>query len=387
MGKRRSHGTGSLYVKQGSWYGRWWIDGRRVNRKIGPVRPPGTREGLTKVQAEKAMREKIGAVTSAAPIERKTVRDAGAKMVEIMEVKGRKRNTIDAAHNALDVHIEPFFGNKPLEKIDRNMVERFIAAELDTGSSPKSVRNFLSALHSAFEVAIDRGWAQSNPVKRAVKPEVGVTTEIRFLSLEEVEAVLAATPDDERGKVEKTLYLAAAMTGLRQGELLGLRWGDVDWLAGKVRVRRAYSHGEYVTPKSRRGVRAVPLADRLATELEGLSRRSQYSTDADLVFAHPETGNPLDGSKVLKRFKAALGRAGVREVRFHDLRHTFGTQMAGAGVPMRTLQEWMGHRELRTTEIYADYFPDDKRERDLIDKAFGGSDSRIGSDLVTKFRS
>ena len=73
-------------------------------------------------------------------------------------------------------------------------------------------------------------------------------------------------------------------------------------------------------------------------------------------------------------------------MRFHDLRHTFGTQMSGAGVPMPTLQEWMGHRELRTTEIYADYLPDDKRERDLIDKAFGVSDSRIESDIQVDVR-
>jgi integrase len=68
-------------------------------------------------------------------------------------------------------------------------------------------------------------------------------------------------------------------------------------------------------------------------------------------------GTPLDGSKILKRFKLALTRAGVRDVRFHDLRHTFGTRMAAAGVPMRTLQEWMGHRDFATTLVYADYEP------------------------------
>ena len=69
----------------------------------------------------------------------------------------------------------------------------------------------------------------------------------------------------------------------------------------------------------------------------------------------PHTGGPLDHSKVLKRFKDALDAAGVRRVRFHDLRHTFGTRMAAAGVPMRTLQEWIGHRDFKTTMIYADY--------------------------------
>ena len=83
----------------------------------------------------------------------------------------------------------------------------------------------------------------------------------------------------------------------------------------------------------------------------------------------PHTGRPLDRSRLLKRFKAALRRAGVRRVRFHDLRHTFGTRMAAAGVPMRTLQGWMGHRDFKTTLIYADYLPG-AQEADLVDRAF-----------------
>jgi integrase len=158
--------------------------------------------------------------------------------------------------------------------------------------------------------------------------------------------------------------------GSRLGELLALRWQDVDWLAGKVRVRRAYVRGEYGTTKSRCGFRAVPLADRVAAELEALSRRSAFTADDDLVFGHPQTGRPLDRSKVRKRFKAAVGAAGVRDVRFHDLRHTFGTRMAAVGVPPRTLQEWLGHRDAQTTAIYADYSPDERRDRDLIGRAF-----------------
>ena len=141
------------------------------------------------------------------------------------------------------------------------------------------------------------------------------------------------------------------MTGARQGELLGLRWGDVDWSASKLRIRRAWVRGEMGTPKSRRGSRAVPLAQRLAVELERHYQASRYQSDSDLVFGHPLLGVPLDRSKVLKRFKATLRAGGVRPVRFHDLRHTFGTRMAAAGVPMRTLQEWMGHRDFKTTLI------------------------------------
>ena len=147
-----------------------------------------------------------------------------------------------------------------------------------------------------------------------------------------------------------------------------------------MRVRRNFVRGEYGTPKSKRSSRSVPLADVLGGELDRLFQASAYSADGDLVFAHPHTGKPIDRSKLLKRYKAALRRAGVRDVRFHDLRHTFGTRMAAAGVPMRTLQEWMGHRDFATTLIYADYAPS-AHEADLVDAAFSSLGPNLGPNL------
>jgi integrase len=100
------------------------------------------------------------------------------------------------------------------------------------------------------------------------------------------------------------------------------------------------------------------MADRVAAELERHFQRSPYTHDDDLVFCHPHTGRPYDASKSRVRFKQALKRAGLRELRFHDLRHTYGTHIAAAGTPLRTLQGWMGHRDYKTTEIYADFAPD-----------------------------
>jgi integrase len=175
--------------------------------------------------------------------------------------------------------------------------------------------------------------------------------------------------DDDLGRVERRMYLMAAMTGMRQGELLALRWQDIDWPARRVRIRRSFVRGEFGTPKSKRSTRSVPLADRVAGELDRLHQETLYRRDEELVFAHPHTGKPIDRSRLLKRFKAALKRGGVRPVRFHDLRHTFGTRMAAQGVPMRTLQEMMGHRDFKTTLIYADYAPS-AREAEWVEAAF-----------------
>jgi integrase len=209
-----------------------------------------------------------------------------------------------------------------------------------------------------------------NPVKRVRRPAApNSDSDVHALDAEELEALLRAVPDDALGHVERAMYVTAAMTGARQGELLGLRWQDVDWTAQRIRVRRNFVRGEFGTPKSKRSTRSVPLASRVAAELERLFQGSPYKGDDDLIFAHPETGLPINRSKIGRRYKVALHQAGVREVRFHDLRHTFGTRMASAGVPMRTIQEWMGHRDIGTTMIYADYQPNE-REAEWVEEAF-----------------
>jgi integrase len=159
------------------------------------------------------------------------------------------------------------------------------------------------------------------------------------------------------------------MTGLRQGELIGLRWRDVDFDARKARVVSPYVRGEFNDPKSEDSGRSVPLAKRVSDALTALYERSLYGAESDLVFCHPETGHPLDRSKLVRRFKRALQRAEVRRITFHELRHSFGTRMAANGVPLRTIQHWMGHADSKTTQIYAHYQPSDA-EADTVDIAF-----------------
>jgi integrase len=287
------------------------------------------------------MRRRIEAELPAPTVvDRLTVGDGGARLLAHLESLGRKRSTQQSYESFLRVHLAPHFGERPLARIGHDDVEGFIATARRNGQSVKSTLNYVGLLHGIFEYAIRRGWATANPCKLVEKPKPHeVDADVRFLDQAELDALLVAVPTDDVGRVERVLYLAAAMSGMRQGELLALRWGDVDWAARRIRVRRNLVRGEFGTPKSKRSSRSVPLADVLGGELDRLFQTTLYQRDADLVFCHPHSGRPLDRSRVLKRFKAALRRAGVRDVRFHDLRHTFGTRMAGAGVPMRTLQE------------------------------------------------
>jgi integrase len=372
---RRAPGAGHLFVKRDSagresWYGKWYSNARQVKRRLGPKRPPGDESGLTRRQAEDAMRRMIER-GQAAPTERVSVGEAGERLIAHLEALGRKPATTEAYDSLLRVHLTPHFAGRSLDAIKPDDLEAFVQAKAADGKSAKTIRNALGFLHSVCEFGQRKGWATANPCKLVDKPEGDGDVDVRFLDPDELEAVIRA----ERGEADELaptlalIYLAAGMTGLRQGELIALRWRDIDWPAAKVRVRRSYVRGEFTSPKSRRGSRSVPLADELAGELERHFQGSRFQADDDLAFGHPLMGRPLDRSKVRKRFKAAVRRAKVREVRFHDLRHTFGTRMAGVGVPMRTLQEWMGHRDFKTTLIYADYSPSE-REREWVEVAF-----------------
>jgi integrase len=370
---RRGYGTGALRVEGRSWIGSWYgADGRKTRRKVGPARSPGERDGLTKAQAEERFRRmrNVDRPSGGRNSERTTMAEAGEELSRRLEVRGRKKSHRLTVASDLRNHIAPFFAGKPLDEIEPQDVERYIALKLRT-LSPKTVRNHLGTMHSVFELGLRMGWGQRNPVKLADRPVIKQTeTRIKFLDQRELEQLLAAPyPADAFGGIEPTLYLTAAMTGLRQGELIGLRWRDVDLKARRVRVVAPYVRGEFANPKSQGSGRSLPLATRAVEALSELRERSAYADDSELVFAHPESGRPLDRSKLVRRFRQATERAEVRQVTFHELRHTFGTRMAAAGVPLRTIQHWMGHADAKTTQVYAHYQPSEA-EAEVVDAAF-----------------
>ena len=155
-------------------------------------------------------------------------------------------------------------------------------------------------------------------------------------------------------KQDGALYLTAAFTGLRRGELIALRWREVDVDNQAVRVRTSYAGGAATAPKSGK-VRSVPMAPEVASALKELRERRHWKTDDDLVFVG-NGGSYLDASALRRRYIAALKNAGLRQLRFHDLRHTFGTRMI-ASADVRRVQEWLGHADIQTTMKYLHYVP------------------------------
>jgi Stage II sporulation protein E (SpoIIE)/Phage integrase, N-terminal SAM-like domain len=139
--RRRPYGTGTLYQKVGSWYGRWLAGGRRMNRCLGPVRQPGTSDGLTRSQAERELRRRMEQEhATAATSARLTVEEAGGRYLHQVEhVLERKPSTVQYYRIMLDRHIVPFFGDRPLERIDPDRVAAYMAAKRRDGLATNGV--------------------------------------------------------------------------------------------------------------------------------------------------------------------------------------------------------------------------------------------------------
>jgi integrase len=306
------------------------------------------------------------------PGETLDVAELAARYLTYAERRGRKPSTLRNIESETRVHFAPFFGSKALDSIAVEDVADLVAVMEGEGLAPKTIRNAIGTLSALFNFAVRRRWASSNPCVGVELPAVPDATEIRALTLLELDALELNARPGEFHQLDAVMYRTAAMTGLRLGELLALRWMDVDWTAARIRIRQNYVMGQFGTPKSKRSTRSVPLADAVGGALERHFQHSRFQTDDALVFGHPVTGAPMYRQGVTRRLHRALRAAGLDDHVFHDLRHTFGTRMAAAGVAMRTLQEWMGHRDIATTQRYSDYAPS-PHEAAFVEAAFGNA--------------
>jgi integrase len=380
MAGRRSYGTGSLWEQADnagrvSWYGQWRSGRVRLKRAIGPKRVEGSREGLTRTQAEAELRRLIGEVKPTGPVsEGLSIGDVGRRY--LAADSGRKKSTRAAIETALHAHLEPFLGERAIASVTYEDVTDLVATMRRKGLKPKSIRNYIGTLSTLYRFAMHpkRKWATVNPCDGIELDKVPEYHGIRYLEPEQVEALVRGAQSGPYQALDGAMYRTAAMTGLRLGELCALRWRDVDWTASAIRVRESYVMGEFDSPKSRRSFRSVPMADPVAAGLDRYYQARGKPADGELVFPDPRAGGPLEKTAVLRRMRKALKAAELDTAhRFHDLRHTFGTAMAAAGVPMRTLQEWMGHRDIQTTQRYADYAPR-TRDAELVAAAFARAD-------------
>lgn len=344
------------------WYAKYRLpDGRQVQKLIGPhwssrAKPPeghftkrSAQTWLDDVLAKARRGELPGVVRTGA-----TFAAACDEWLDWKRSRGLKPSTVvDYEHmmRRLKPRLTELLGAEArLEEVATADVERFRDVLIADGTSDRTANKYLGVLSDIFTWAKRRYGLAVNPVVEVERRPQRRRGNIDVYSKEEVLALARAARTDQ----EATLYLTAAFTGLRRGELLALRWRDVDFANATVHVRQNLTSAGLTTPKGGKE-RAVPLAGEVATALARVSQRDQFTADDDLVFVGPY-GDHLVGRVVSRRFHEAVSRAGLRQLRFHDLRHTFGTH-AIRTADSREVMEWMGHQDLRTTQLYLQFKP------------------------------
>jgi integrase len=362
---RNGNGEGSIYEhkKNGKKVG--YRGAYTVHTTKGPKRRYVTGKTRDDVRAKltKAMADRDGGL----------VFDAGSLTVEEyltrwLEDSVRdtvRQSTYEVYGHMVHPHIVPALGRLKLKNLTPAHVRSFYRHRLDAGLAPATVHKMHVVLHKALDQAVSDGLVPRN-VAKGVKVPQTKKKEIQPLMPEQVKALL----DAARGDRLEALYVLALNTGLRQGELLALKWEDVGLEDSVLRVRRTLTRaggrvalGSPKTSKSRRSVRLTSgaveaLRAHLSRQLEEMERMGSLYQPGGLVFAN-ETGGIINPSNLRNRsFSRLLKRTGLPEIRFHDLRHTCATLLLSRNINPKIVSEMLGHSSVSITlDIYSHVLP------------------------------
>ncbi len=272
-----------------------------------------------------------------------------------------KPSTANSYRRIIDKRLLPFFGDYSLTSITVETVEGFVAILSKEGLSPNTIQNQLVPLTSMFNAALRQGYMKTSPMPLVKKPRVR-KKEMRFLSAIELRRFLEVVPD-----LWQSFFATAALTGMRLGELLAMRWKNLDCETGVYNVRERLYEGLFDTPKSEAGQRAIQLSPRVievmraqrGSQAKEKIRRGGVYGDQDLVFC-TGWGTPLVNLQALRKtFNDSLDAANCDRVRIHDLRHTYAALLIAQNANPKFIQRQMGHSSIQVTfDTYGHLMPD-----------------------------
>ena len=301
--------------------------------------------GASRKEAEKALIQAMGEVHLGTYTELKEIgfTDFAKKWLKDHCSSRVKPSTYQGYRDILKLHLAPYFRSTKLSLITPHHVEEYLSHKKRQGKlSARTIGYHLVTLKMLFKRACIWEYIHKNPAEHIERPRPR-NKEMDFLTVEELNLFL--------GKLDKRhypLFLTAALTGVRRSELFALRWSDINWATNQIHVRRSYVLGKLEEPKSRHSVRAIVMCPTLRQVL----RRHQLScakSELNLVFPNKK-GGYLSGQNLLRRhFYPALRRAGLRSIRFHDLRHTYASILIAQGENIKFIQSQLGHGSIQVT--------------------------------------
>ena len=378
MGKR-GNGEGSITKrKDGLYMARYTVqtaDGPKRRTIYG--KKGESREDVA-AKLTKAMADRDGGITYDAG--KLTVEEHLRRWLSDSVRDTVRQRTYERYESIVRVHLIPAIGKIKLKMLTPVHVRGLYRAKLDAGLAPRSVIHIHRTLSKALKQATDDGLIPRN-VASLVKPPRPQGEEIRPLDREQVLVLFEAARTS--GDRMEALYVVAVTTGMRRGELQGLKWEDLDLEAGTLQVRRTISEPKggwiFEAPKSGKG-RNIRLTSKAISalrthrkrQLEERMQKAGLWSDHGLVFPSG-LGTPTSGGNLNRSFKALLKRAGLPAVRFHDLRHTCATLLLRQGVNPKYVQELLGHADISLTlNVYSHVLPD------MGDAAASAMDAALG---------
>jgi len=327
--------------------------------------------GRNKHAAERRLAEVMTQIHSGAyrQIRAITFAEFAQKWLKDYAISTVKPMTFRAYRGNVIWRLIPAFGPEPLTHITPDQVQGYMSKSLrEKTGAPATINKSLMILKQILKHAKQWGYLRENPAEEIKHVRVE-PVEMDYLTPDEIRLLLQHSDEPY-----KTLFLTAVLTGLRLGELLALQWGDIDWNSERIHVRRSifwYLQREadelgqdttvlwrFTTPKTKRSKRAVVLSPRLKEALENHKISCPVSPH-DLVFCTPK-GTPIEYRNMVRReFEPALVRAGLRKIRFHDLRHTYTALLIAQNAHPKFIQSQLGHASIQTTlDRYGHLLPD-----------------------------
>jgi integrase len=353
MSKRRGNGEGSIYRRSdGQWTG-----SLSVRQPLG-----GRKRRVVYGKTQRDVQEKVaklrGDALGGLPIitGRVTVTAVASQWLNSAEAGGLHATTLTRYGEIVRLHLLPTLGSVSAAQLSAADLQSLYAVKKRTLSGT-TVHHIHRVAHTMLEQAVRWGYVARNVAHLIPAPKI-TRSEMKVWTREEARRFLTATEDD----TSHALYVLALATGMRQGEILGLRWTDLDLDRGRVSVQKTLYHeraDDYrlLEPKTASARRNLGLDARVIQALKRhrkaqRERRLQvggaWSSQWNLVFA-TDLGQPLDGTSVTLAFQRATRQAGLARLRFHDLRHTCATILLQGGVHPKVVQEMLGHSTIAIT--------------------------------------